>query len=114
MNRTINTSEFTSSQPATRAVFVTLLSRALWGDANDGYDSLAHLNALKKAGMLTTVNDNDITTKEIRGYVYIILQKTDNDYIIKDEEQKQAQCKNPLVMLACSLGTQDCPTECRY
>jgi hypothetical protein len=59
VNTTINTSEFSSSQPATRAVFGTLLSRALWGELNDGAVPYyaAHLNALQHEGLLTSISN---------------------------------------------------------
>ena len=95
----------------TRAEFGTILSRALWGDKYDGGTPYyaAHLNALKAEGIMTMINDPSM--KEIRGYVFIMLQRVDEDYL--DGSRKPAVCRDPLIMLACALETDDCPAECK-
>ena len=93
----------------TRAEFGTLLSRAIWGDKNDGGTPYyaAHLNALRNDGIMTQISDAE-GRLEIRGYVMIMLQRADEIVRgISDDE-----CKDPLIMLACALETADCPAKC--
>ena len=58
-----------------RAQFGTILSRLIYGEANNGgtpfYEK--HLNALKAAGIMTMI-DNPFM-KELRGFVMIMLMR---------------------------------------
>jgi hypothetical protein len=105
----IDTYDFTSSQPATRAVFGTLLARALRGSKYDGgvpYYS-APLNALKNAGIMTQPTNAE-TTQETKGYIFITLQRTEETMM-----GNKGSCEDPLVMLACASGKNECPAECK-
>lgn len=101
-------SQFRPFDVVTRAEFGTILSRVLWGDKYDGGTPYyaAHLNALKTAGIMTQITDPE-NMKEVRGYVMIMLQRADEEGTTTDV------CKDPLVMLACALGSDDCPAECQ-
>lgn len=115
----------------TRAEFGTMLSRAIWGDANNGGEPyyINHLNALKSAGIMNNINPNII---EIRGYVMLMLQRTHENVIANicqlpenvlacslmlndcPSQCRPAQCQIPENVLACSLGLDSCPQECIY
>jgi hypothetical protein len=101
-------SQFRPFDVVTRAEFGTILSRVLWGNKYDGETPYyaAHLNALKTAGIMTQITDPE-NTKEVRGYVMIMLQRADEKGTTTDV------CKDPLVMLACALDSDDCPAECK-
>jgi len=91
----------------TRAQFGTVLSRALYGTANEGGTPYyaGHLSALKDAGIMTNIsNPNQL---EIRGYVMLMMQRADtnggaNTDICKTEEN----------IVNCSLGLSSCPAQC--
>ena len=51
--------------------------------------------------------DNPENTKEVRGYVMIMLQRADEDGATTNV------CKDPLIMLACALDSDDCPAQCK-
>jgi hypothetical protein len=60
-----------------RAEFGTILSRAIWGDKNNGgvpYYA-THLNALKNAGIMFNISDPEM--EEVRGYIFLMLMRAD-------------------------------------
>ena len=61
-----------------RAEFGTALSRVLWGDKYEGGTPYYanHLNALKAAGIMNQIANAE-STKEVRGYVMLMLQRSD-------------------------------------
>lgn len=93
----------------TRAEFGTVLSRAIWGDANNGSDPyyVAHLNALKDEGIMTNISNPSM--KEVRGYVMLMMQRADESGVASG---LPAVCSTPENILACSLGLDSCPAEC--
>jgi len=93
----------------TRAEFGTVLSRAIWGDANNGSDPYytAHLNALKAEGIMTNISNPNM--KEVRGYVMLMMQRADENGVASG---KPAICNTPENILACSLELDSCPAEC--
>lgn len=108
----VGISAFRPFDTVSRAEFGTVLSRAIRGDENDGGTPyyLAHLNALKNAGIMTKIDDAE-NTKEVRGYVMIMLQRAEsNEDVIAGG---LSQCKDPLVALACALETSECPAICK-
>ncbi len=100
---------FRPNDTVTRGEFGTVLSRVLWGDANNGGEPyyVNHLNALKDAGVMTKI-DNP-TMKEVRGYVMLMMQRADESNVANT---KPAVCSTPENVLACSLGLDSCPAEC--
>jgi hypothetical protein len=88
-----------------RAEFGTALSRVLWGDTyNDGTPYyVKHLNALKDAGIMTQIANAE-TTKEIRGYVMLMLQRSETNAI---------DCTDADVVLACMDDLDNCPAACK-
>ena len=64
---------FRPLDPVTREEFAAVLSRHLLGSEHDGKDMIAHLQALKDAGIMNQI-DNPFVV-EIRGYVLIMLQR---------------------------------------
>ena len=73
-------SAFRPYDTITRAEFGTALSRALWGSENEGgtpyYTN--HLNALKEAWIMNVITNAE-NTKEVRGYVMLMLMRTDSN-----------------------------------
>jgi hypothetical protein len=61
-----------------RAEFGTALSRTLWGNKYEGGTPYYanHLNALKAAGIMNQIANAE-STKEVRGYVMLMLQRSD-------------------------------------
>jgi hypothetical protein len=61
-----------------RAEFGTALSRVLWGDQYEGGTPYYanHLQALKSAEIMTKI-DNAESTKEIRGWVMLMLMRSE-------------------------------------
>lgn len=100
---------FRPNDTVTRAEFGTVLSRALWGDTNNGGEPyyVNHLNALKEAGVMTNISNP--TMKEVRGYVMLMMQRADESGVANDQP---AICSTPENVLACSLGLDSCPAEC--
>jgi len=90
----------------TRAQFGTVLSRALYGDANNNGDPYyaAHLAALKAAGIMNNIDNPN--ANEVRGYVMLMMQRAGTD-------MTPAVCDTPENVLSCSLGLDTCPTECQ-
>jgi hypothetical protein len=90
----------------TRAQFGTVLSRALYGDANNGGDPyyVDHLNALKDAGIMNSISNPNAT--EVRGYVMLMMQRAD------EGTGTPEICTTPENVLSCSLGLDTCPAIC--
>ena len=88
-----------------RAEFGTALSRALWGNENNGEIPYyaKHLNALKAAGIMTQI-DNPESRDEIRGYVMLMLMRA---------EATGVNCDDEMVQLACAMESDECPAACR-
>ena len=61
-----------------RAEFGTALSRALWDDKYEGGNPYYanHLNALKAAGIMNQIANAE-STKEVRGYVMLMLMRSE-------------------------------------
>ena len=97
---------FNPNGVVTRAQFGTVLSRALWGDENNGGDPyyVNHLKALKDAGIMNNISNPNAT--EVRGYVMLMLQRAD------EGAETPAICETEENKLACSLGLDTCPSEC--
>ena len=95
----------------TRAEFGTALSRVLWGDKYEGGTPYyaKHLDALKAAGIMTQI-DNPESRDEVRGYVMLMLMRS-------DEGGAGVDCDDPVVALACLDPELDaykeCPAACR-
>jgi hypothetical protein len=90
-----------------RAEFGTALSRVLWGDKYEGGTPYYanHLNALKAAGIMNQIANAE-STKEVRGYVMLMLQRSEGS-------DAGVDCDDPVVALACSLDTDECPAACK-
>ena len=98
--------KFRPRDKVTRGEFGTTLSRAIWGIKYDGATPYYanHLQALKDKGIMTKIENP--SQMEIRGYVMLMLQRTSNT-------EKGAKCNDPLVTLACTMGSATCPAECQ-
>ena len=98
--------KFRPRDKVTRGEFGTTLSRAIWGTKYDGATPYYanHLQALKDKGIMTKIENP--SQMEIRGYVMLMLQRTSNT-------EKGAKCNDPLVTLACTMGSATCPAECK-
>jgi len=90
-----------------RAEFGTALSRTLWGNKYEGGTPYYanHLNALKAAGIMNQIANAE-STKEIRGYVMLMLQRSEGS-------DAGVDCDDEMVVLACQLGTDACPAACK-
>ncbi len=99
-------SSFNPNDIVTRAQFGTALSRVLWPnqvkDTNPYY--VNHLNALKKAGIMTQINPDQ---KEVRGYVMIMLQRSAG--MINNEKTEECSVAQQFL---CILEEGDCPEAC--
>ena len=73
-----NITAFRPYDTISRAEFGTALSRALWGNENEGGTPYyaKHLNALKEAGIMNQIANAE-STKEIRGYVMLMLMRSE-------------------------------------
>lgn len=100
-------SSFNPNGIVTRAQFGTALSRVLWPnqvkDTNPYY--VNHLNALKKAGIMTQINPDQ---KEVRGYVMIMLQRSAG--MINNEKTEECSVAQQFL---CILEEGDCPEACK-
>ena len=99
-------SQFRPFDVVTRADFGTILSRVLRGDKHneDGPYYITHLNALKNVGIMNDITDvNEVLT---RGEVFLILERA---HTIPSSNNI---CENITVKLDCSLGHNNCPTQC--
>ena len=92
-----------------RAEFGTALSRALWEDKYEGGNPYYanHLNALKSAGIMNQIANAE-STKEVRGYVMLMLMRAEGD-----NGASETDCDDPAIALACSLESDACPAECK-
>lgn len=64
---------FRPLDPVTREEFAAVLSRHLFGSEHDGKDMVAHLEALKDAGIMNQIDNPYVV--EVRGYVLLMLQR---------------------------------------
>ena len=98
--------KFRPNDKVTRGEFGTTLSRALWGDKYNGATPFYknHLEALKEAGIMKMIDTPN--QMEIRGYVMLMLQRS-------ADVVSPAECKDPTVVLACSLNSDACPAKCK-
>ena len=88
-----------------RAEFGTALSRVLWGNKYEGGTPYYanHLNALKAAGIMNQIANAE-STKEIRGYVMLMLMRSEGG-------EAAVNCDDEMIALACQLDA--CPAECK-
>ena len=100
-------SAFRPYDTLSRAEFGTALSRLLWGSENEGGNPyyVNHLNALKTAGIMTQIANAE-STKEVRGYVMLMLERA------SALESEADECDDPLVIIACLAGDDSCPAAC--
>jgi len=100
--------EFRPYATISRAEFGTALSRALWGDKYEGGNPyyVNHLNALQAAGIMKQIANAE-STKEVRGYVMLMLMRAD------EGATEKADCSDPVVKAACLLDSDACPAECK-
>jgi len=98
--------KFNPDGVVTRAQFGTVLSRVLYGDANNGSEPYykGHLDALKAAGIMTNISTPN--ANEVRGYVMLMMMRADG-------KTTPATCSTAENILACTLGTSACPAECK-
>jgi hypothetical protein len=98
--------KFNPDGVVTRAQFGTVLSRVLYGDANNGSEPYykGHLDALKAAGIMNNISNPN--ANEVRGYVMLMMQRA-------DDNTTPATCSTAENILACTLGTSACPAECK-
>ncbi len=71
-----NVETFKPNDVVTRAEFGTVLSRAIWGDANNGWWSTyyeKHLNALKTEWIMTKIENP--SAKELRGRTMLMMMR---------------------------------------
>ncbi len=91
----------------TRAEFGTVLSRALYGDANNGSDPYyaAHLDALLDAGIMNNISNPMML--EVRGYVMLMMQRGSDEGTTADGCSAEE-------LLACITADDydDCIAEC--
>ena len=90
-----------------RAEFGTALSRVLWGNQYEGGTPYyaKHLDALKAAGIMTQIANAE-STKEVRGYVMLMLMRSEGNDAVVD-------CDDPMTIIACTTDTDACPAACR-
>lgn len=105
----INISKFNPSGIVTRAQFGTVFSRALRGDINNGGSPyyLRHLQTLKDAGIMNNISTPEAS--EIRGYVMLMMMRAGGAI-----ESSIAQCNTSEIQMLCLIGSDKCPTECKY
>ena len=95
----------------TRAEFGTALSRVLWDKTYEGGTPYyaGHLNALKAAGIMTVIANAE-SMKEVRGYVMLMLMRSENE--------TPSICEETDVKVICAVEEaaeeyKDCPAACR-
>ncbi len=100
-------SAFRPYDTISRAEFGTALSRVLWGSQYEGGTPYyaKHLDALKAAGIMTQISNAE-STKEIRGYVMLMLMRSEGNDAVVD-------CDDPMTVIACTTNTSACPAACR-
>lgn len=93
-----------------RAQFGTVLSRALYGDVNNGGDPFYanHLTALQDDGVMNNISNPN--APEVRGYVMLMMQRADEAGVATDT--MPSVCSTPENTLSCALGLNTCPAEC--
>jgi hypothetical protein len=91
-----------------RAEFGTALSRVLYGSDNDGGTPYyaKHLDALKAAGIMTQIQNAE-ATKEVRGYVMLMLQRSEEGANGIDETDALLAC-----MEKCAKDDEACTAAC--
>ena len=96
-----------------RAEFGTALSRVLWGNKYEGGNPYYanHLNALKSAGIMNQITNAE-STKEVRGYVMLMLERSDEGNA-SEEGSSSTDCDDAAIALACKLGSDLCPAKCK-
>jgi hypothetical protein len=108
MGQNVPGNKFRPYDTISRAEFGTALSRVLWGSKYEGgipyYAN--HLNALKAAGIMNQIANAE-NTKEVRGYVMLMLMRSEGN------DAAKANCEDALIKLACATDSDDCPAECR-
>jgi len=107
MGQNMPNNAFRPYDTISRAEFGTALSRVLWGEQyNGGTPYYAnHLNALKAAAIMNQIANAE-STKEIRGYVMLMLMRS-------EAWNNNPECQDPLVVLLCEADSPDCPAACR-
>ncbi len=102
----IDLTAFNPNGAVTRAQFGTVLSRALYGDANNGGTPYYanHLTALQDAGVMNNISTPN--APEVRGYVMLMMERADTG------NSTPSVCSTPENVLSCSLGLSTCPAEC--
>ena len=100
-------SAFRPYDTISRAEFGTALSRVLWGSQYEGGTPYyaKHLDALKAAGIMTQIANAE-STKEIRGYVMLMLMRSEGNDAVVD-------CDDPMTVIACTTNTDACPAACK-
>jgi hypothetical protein len=90
-----------------RAEFGTALSRALWGNQYEGGTPYyaKHLDALKAAGIMTQIANAE-STKEVRGWVMLMLMRSEDSAPLVD-------CEDADVVIACLESLDNCPAACK-
>ena len=95
-----------------RAEFGTALSRVLWGSKYEGGTPYyaSHLNALKAEGIMNQIANAE-STKEIRGWVMLMLMRS-------EEGGAGIDCEEATIALACLDPEneelyKECPAACR-
>ena len=105
-------SAFRPYDTISRAEFGTALSRVLWGSQYEGGTPYyaKHLDALKAAGIMTQIANAE-STKEVRGYVMLMLMRS-------EDNATPSVCEDTDVKVVCAVeaaaGEYDkCPAACR-
>lgn len=78
---------FRPLDPVTREEFAAVLSRHLFGSEHDGKDMVAHLEALRDAGIMNQI-DNPFVV-EVRGYVLLMLQRASEEEADENAEDME-------------------------
>ena len=104
-------SAFRPYDTISRAEFGTALSRALWGSQYEGGTPYyaRHLDALRAAGIMTQISNAE-SMKEVRGYVMLMLMRSENE--------TPSICEETDVKVICAVEEaaeeyKDCPAACR-
>ncbi len=102
----VDLTAFNPNGTVTRAQFGTVLSRARYGDVNNGGTPYYadHLAALQDAGVMNNISNPN--APEVRGYVMLMMQRADTG-------TSPAICSLPENVLSCSLDLDTCPEECQ-
>jgi hypothetical protein len=101
-------STFNPNGVVTRAQFGTVLSRAIWGDENNGGEPYYanHLAALKDSEIMNNISNP--SAPEIRGYVMLMMKRADES----GAAGESTVCDLPENIVSCQLGDSSCPAEC--